>query len=37
MNLHHSADEFEQLILLAGEHFGIRPVYIEKEHWVTFV
>ena len=35
MTLHQDATVFRQLILLAGEHFSMRPSYIEKDYWVT--
>lgn len=35
MTLHQDATVFRQLILLAGEHFNMRPSYIEKDYWVT--
>lgn len=35
MNLHQDSNTFRQLILLAGEHFRMRPSYIEKDYWVT--
>lgn len=35
MTLHQDQTVFRQLILLAGEHFNMRPSYIEKDYWVT--
>lgn len=35
MILHQDTNTFRQLILLAGEHFHMRPSYIEKDYWVT--
>lgn len=35
MRLHTTPSTFRQLILLAGEHFHMRPSYIEKDYWVT--
>ena len=35
MTLHQDSTVFRQLILLAGEHFNMRPSYIEKDYWVT--
>lgn len=35
MILHQDPNTFRQLILLAGEHFHMRPSYVEKDYWVT--
>lgn len=37
MTLHQDTTVFRQLILLAGQHFQMRPSYIEKDYWVTLM
>ena len=35
MNLHENKKLFTDAILAASEHLDIRPVYIEKDYWIT--
>jgi len=36
MNFHTSSD-FSDALRAAADHFNLRPVFIEKDYWVTFV
>ena len=35
MNLHENKKLFTDAVLAASEHLDIRPVYIEKDYWIT--
>lgn len=35
MNLHENKRLFTDAVLAASEYFDIRPVYIEKDYWIT--
>src|SRR5271170_7805584 len=37
MNLHKSPDEFKDLIEATAQHLNLRPVFVEKDYWVTYV
>ena len=37
MNLHESPKEFQDLIEAAAQYLNMRPVFIEKDYWVTYV
>ena len=37
MNLHKSPKEFQDLIEAAAQYLNMRPVFIEKDYWVTYV
>ncbi|MCB9285083.1 MAG: nucleotidyl transferase AbiEii/AbiGii toxin family protein [Lewinellaceae bacterium] len=32
----HRTDQFEDAVNAAAAHFGMRPVFVEKDYWVTF-
>ena len=35
MNLHENKKLFTDAVLAASEYLDIRPVYIEKDYWIT--
>jgi predicted nucleotidyltransferase component of viral defense system len=37
MNLHKNMDAFRDAIRVAGDHFDIREIFVEKDYWVTFI
>lgn len=37
MKLHEDLESFKILIQMAAGSFGVTPVYIEKDYWVTYV
>jgi Nucleotidyl transferase AbiEii toxin, Type IV TA system len=37
MNLHKSLNEFKDLIEATAQHLNLRPVFVEKDYWVTYV
>ena len=37
MKLHEDLESFKELIQITAAHFGVTPVYIEKDYWVTYV
>ena len=37
MNLHKSPKEFRDLIEATAQHLNLRPVFVEKDYWVTYV
>lgn len=37
MNLHKSPQEFKDLIEIAAQHLNLRPIFVEKDYWVTYV
>src|ERR1700741_4170729 len=37
MILHKSQNIFREAIEASAQHFGMRPIFIEKDYWVTYV
>lgn len=37
MNLHDNKEAFQNAIRAAGDHLGIRDIFVEKDYWVTFL
>ena len=37
MTLHQDKELFQEAIEAAAEHFQLRPVFVEKDYWVTYV
>lgn len=37
MNLHKSPQEFKDLIEATAQHLNLRPVFVEKDYWVTYI
>lgn len=37
MTLHQSNEDFKAAIEATAQHLNIRPVFIEKDYWVTYV
>ena len=37
MRLHEDKALFKEVIEAAAQHFRLRPVFIEKDYWVTYV
>lgn len=37
MNLHKSPKEFKDLIEATAQHLSLRPLFVEKDYWVTYV
>ena len=37
MRLHEDLESFKSLIQITADFFGVTPVYIEKDYWVTYV
>src|ERR1700734_2155440 len=37
MKLHESKQDFIDLIEAAAQHLRLRPVFVEKDYWVTYV
>lgn len=37
MILHKSPEEFKEAVEAAAQHFRMRPIFIEKDYWVTYI
>lgn len=37
MTLHNNTKDFSELIQLTAVHYGISPVFIEKDYWITSI
>jgi len=35
MTLHEDKDQFKDAIEATAQHFKMRPIFIEKDYWVT--